>query len=60
LIFSSLMLFTLQEQIAAIHSKLTGIASSDLRSMYFSYLGNYKILIIVFNATPYIALKLMV
>jgi hypothetical protein len=60
LIISSLMLFALQEQIATIHSKLTGIQAESLRSMYFNYLGNYKILIIVFNVVPYIVLRIMV
>ena len=27
--------------------------------MYFDYLGRFKILVIVFNLTPYIALKIM-
>ncbi len=59
LTFTSLLLFTLQEPIASLHSKLTGIAADKLLPMYFNYLGHYKILIIVFNFVPYITLKIM-
>jgi len=42
-----------------IHSKIFGIDKDELPFMYFEYLGQYKILIIVFNIVPYIALKIM-
>ncbi len=36
-----------------------GLDEKDLNRAYFQYLAQFKILIIVFNVTPYIALKLM-
>ena len=59
LLFSSLILFALQEPIASVHSNLTGITTDKLRATYFNYLGHYKILIIVFNLVPYVTLKIM-
>jgi hypothetical protein len=42
-----------------LHSKLMGIDVTELPSLYFKYMGNYKIMIIVFNLVPYIALTVM-
>lgn len=42
-----------------LHSKLMGIDVTELPSLYFKYMGNYKIVIIVFNLVPYIALTLI-
>jgi len=42
-----------------IHSKLTGVPVENLDELYFSYLGNFKLAIILFALTPYIALKIM-
>jgi len=43
-----------------VHSKLTGVSASKLPALYFSYMANYKIGVLIFNLVPYIALKLMV
>ncbi|MEA2047286.1 MAG: hypothetical protein U9O64_02430 [Campylobacterota bacterium] len=43
-----------------LHSKMIGVEASKLPNIYFSFLGNYKIGILLLNLTPYIALKLMV
>ncbi|WP_428200064.1 DUF6868 family protein [Aliivibrio salmonicida] len=60
LVFAALFLTLFNDFIINVHSKILGISSSELPSLYFKYLANYKIGIIIFNLVPYIALKLMV
>ncbi|WP_019028077.1 DUF6868 family protein [Colwellia piezophila] len=43
-----------------IHSKLTGVSITELPTLYFSFMANYKLGILLFNFVPYIALKIMV
>ena len=45
--------------IVNIHSKMFGLDKEKLPLLYFRYLANYKIAIIVFNIVPYIAFKIM-
>lgn len=59
LIFVAMFLFLFKDFSLSIHSKLTGVSASKLPVLYFSYMANYKIGIIVLNVVPYIALKLM-
>ena len=59
LIFSSIALVMVREPITKVHAKMFGIHESGLSTVYFQYLGNYKIAILVLNLVPYIALKLM-
>ncbi|WP_105189143.1 DUF6868 family protein [Pseudoalteromonas sp. T1lg48] len=42
-----------------LHSKIAGVAPSELPRIYFNFMGNYKLGILLLNLTPYIALKLM-
>lgn len=42
-----------------IHSKIAGIDPLELPKLYFKFLGNYKIGILLFNLVPYISLRLM-
>jgi hypothetical protein len=58
--FSALVLFAFKNIIINLHSKLSGVNVSKLPTLYFQYLANYKIAIIVLNFVPYIALKMMV
>jgi len=60
LAISTLFISLFKEPIINIHSKLLGINASELPVLYFKYLANYKIIILVFNVVPYIALKLIV
>ncbi len=56
---TSLIIFLLKTPITSLHSQLTGLDQQTLMPLYFSYLGQYKITILVFNLIPYVALKLM-
>ena len=59
LLFSTLMTTLTKSFAANLHSRLFQLDSASLPKMYFEYLGNYKILIIVFNLVPYLALRIM-
>lgn len=58
-LFSALFIIVFKRFTINLHSKILGIEASELPNMYFKFLGNYKIGIILFNLSPYIALKLM-
>jgi hypothetical protein len=59
LLLTSLMVFFFKNCVVNIHSKLAGIDTKELPTLYFHYLGNYKIGIVLFNLVPYFSLKLM-
>ena len=59
LCIAALMLTLMREFISGIHSKMTGLGQSELSVVYFQYLANYKIAILMLNLVPYIALKLL-
>ncbi len=58
-IFSALFIIGFKDFTINLHSKIVGIEPTELPSLYFKFLGNYKIVIIAFNFVPYLALKLM-
>lgn len=43
----------------SIHQRIFGIDETDLKTVYFNWIANYKIVALVFTVAPYIALKLM-
>jgi hypothetical protein len=57
-VISSLLILG-KNAITRLHGKMFGLDDNELKSLYFQYLGQYKILIIIFNLVPYLALKLM-
>jgi hypothetical protein len=59
LFVSSIMVITTRGAISRIHGKMFGLETADLSRAYFQYIAQYKIAIIVFSLTPYIALKIM-
>lgn len=59
LFFTTLLLKVAIEPISNIHSKIFGVLKSELPMIYFGYLAYYKILILVFNLVPYIALRII-
>jgi hypothetical protein len=58
LFLSSILLIVMRRWIIKIHAKLSGVSEADLPSIYLQFLGNYKLLILMFNLVPYIALRL--
>ncbi len=59
LAFMTLMLTISRGFVKPIHSKLSGVSPDDLDAIYFNFLANYKLAIMVFSLVPYIALRLM-
>ena len=60
LLIAVLAIIFLRCPIAKIHNRLFGMSESELSSLYFQYLANYKLLVIIFNFVPYLALKMMI
>ena len=44
---------------STIHEKMFGIDKAELPKMYFRYIANYKIAILILNIVPYLALKIL-
>lgn len=59
LLVSSILLMLAKGPISSIHSKMFGVSQEALGQTYFQYLGNYKIMIFIFNIVPYIALRIL-
>jgi len=57
---SALFIIGFRDFTMSLHSKLVGMDATELPSLYFKYLGNYKIGILIFNLAPYIALTMMI
>lgn len=45
--------------VSLIHGRLFGLNEKDLGRAYFQYIAQYKIAIIIFNISPYLALKII-
>ena len=56
---SSLLLMALKGTLGKYHGRLFGIGPEEVASAAYNYLGRFKVLIIVFNLTPYIALRVI-
>jgi hypothetical protein len=59
LLFSTLMLALMKDFAINMHSKIFDLDSQTLPAMYFEYLGRLKLLVIVFNLVPYLALRII-
>lgn len=59
LLFTTVVLAFCGGFVKSLHSKLFNINLSELEVVYFKYLANYKILILIFNLVPYLALRLI-
>lgn len=59
LAISSLMLLVFKKNLLKIHSHFSGIDETKLKELYFTYMSIYKVLFIVFNLVPFLALSVM-
>jgi len=59
LTLSAVLLILFKEHIAKIHAWMFAIDPVEIQKMYFQYLANYKIAILILNIIPYISLKIM-
>ena len=60
LMFYTVWLRVFRDFTKRVHSKLLGVDPDRLDVIYFQYLANYKLAVIVLNIVPYIALRIMV
>ncbi|MCI5221141.1 MAG: hypothetical protein D3924_00305 [Candidatus Electrothrix sp. AR4] len=59
LLVATVAMVFLRSTITNFHAKNFGLSEAELTPIYFQFLANYKIAIIVLNLVPYIALKIM-
>ena len=59
LLVSAGLLMGFQDTLLALHSRLLGVPPARLRVLYVQWLAAYKILFLLFNLSPYLALRLM-
>ena len=59
LVFSSLILAFAGEWIYRLHAKLFSMPRETFNAVIYSFLGLYKIVFLVFNLVPYVALLIM-
>ncbi len=59
LLFSTIWMMIFRDFTKKTHSALLGIDQEKLDPIYFQYLANYKIAVLIFNIVPYLALKIM-
>lgn len=57
--FTTLMLVLCQSWICKVHSRLLNIKVESLPELYFKYLANYKVLVMLLNVSPYLSLKII-
>lgn len=57
--FSTFILVVFNASVKKLHSRIIKIEPNELNGLYFNFLGNYKIAVIVLNLVPYCALKIM-
>lgn len=58
-LLASLVLIAAKQPLAKMHASLFGISEEAAKNAYLRYLANYKIGILLFNLTPFIALFCM-
>lgn len=58
-IFSAVCVMAMRRFMAGLHSKLFGISDDTASMVIYQYLGAYKLLLIVFNLVPWIAVQLI-
>jgi len=59
LTLSFFLIMPLKKVMCRVHAKLFGIPEQSVATAAYAYMGIYKILVIVFNIVPYIALEIV-
>lgn len=59
LIFSSLMILAMRDWVYRLHGKMFRLPEEKIASAMYKIIAFYKIIIIVFNVVPYIALRII-
>ena len=58
-IWMAVMCMTARSLIQRMHGKLFGLSEASINAFLYGYLGFYKIVFIVFNLVPWLALTIM-
>ena len=58
-LFTALLAITSRGFVCRLHGRLFGIAEDKVAVVTYGYLGAYRLLILVFNVVPWVALLLM-
>jgi len=59
LFLTSITIISMRGLIVKIHASLTGVSEAELPRIYLEFLGNFKMMIIILNLVPYLALRIM-
>ena len=59
LLLSTLLILALKNVVYKMHSRLFGIKEDTIATVVYSYLGMFKIMVIIFNIVPWISLLLI-
>ncbi|MHC4251035.1 MAG: DUF6868 family protein [Planctomycetota bacterium] len=59
LILSSVLVMVLRKTMCRTHARLFGITEEQVALAAYGYLGAYRLLVLVFNIAPYVALSLV-
>jgi len=59
MLISIIAITAFKKSVIRIHSKMFDMNPDDLPVIYFNFIGNYKLIVYVFNLVPYVALKIM-
>lgn len=59
LICAAFIVMVFNSQIKVIHSRLMATNTTGLNMLYFNFLANYTVLILMFNLVPYFALRIL-
>lgn len=59
LTLSAILGMTLKGYFYKKHAQLFGLKESEVAVVAYNYLGTYRLLVIVFNIVPYIALRIL-
>ena len=58
-IFTAVLAMTVRGFVCRLHGRLFGIDEDKVATVTYGYLGAYRLLILVFNVVPWLALLLM-
>lgn len=59
LTLSALLIMSLRPWICQMHGRFFNLSEDDISKVLYAFLGFYKIVVIVFNVVPWIALQIM-
>ena len=59
LLFSTFAVMAFRSLMVKMHSKMFGVTETQISEVVYAYLGRFKVLIIIFNIVPFIALLII-